>query len=1843
MLKTQFMVQQNGIRQKSLRRCCRFGHATELVFVLATGVTLLLPTTASAADLTWSTPSVGNWNATENNWNGGTVAFTNPADDAIFDPAADGATVTIDAGSITAATLTSSAIGLTINGATGTDTLAVTGLISITSGQLTLDTITTTTGAVTIASGATLNVNTNKVLSANSIDNSGALTVADGGTVEAAGEIHNESTGTVTFSGNAVLNSDSDSSGSEIVRNDGSIVVNAGVGTVDVASNALTNQGTGIIDVNTGTMNGITTLTNSSTSATAIDVASGATLGFTTLNSSAGTITAAGTLDGNVVLTGTADLDLNDGTITGTLNNQSTTAITLQGTVTGAVVQNNAGAQTTIDGATILTAGFTNTSGTLTVETGNTLTLGAASANAGTLDLNGDIAGGQTITNTGTAALAGDITGAFAQTNGTTTVDGASSVTLGMDIDDGSLTINAATTADIDIDSSATYDQNSAVTGDITTASYDANIGADITGTLTQTGGQIDIDGDTTISGAILVSGGTLTVLSPRTLTSTGGITTGVNGTLDVDGTVHLASALTNNGILDFDGDITGNQTVTNTGTATLAGDIIGSYVQSSGGTTVDGGGIFITGGMDINGGALVVDQTIQANIDVASAATYDQNAAVTGNVTTASANADIGGNITGTLLQTAGQVNIDAASTIGQIAVSGGTLDVDAATIATGLILIGGGTLNVNAATTASGDIDIQAGGTYDQNATVTGNVITSSANADIGGDITGQLQQNAGQVNIDAASTIGYIGVSGGTLTVDAATIASSGLSISSGATVNLNAGIMVTGNVTQAGSVSNTSGVDQTISTTGTWTGSGSVTSAAGVLTIVADRIVLDTNYSETGTVNLTAATVVYGSNQALSSDQASNIEVQSGDELTISSSLTVGANNGSTSLVNAGTLTINDGQTLTAESYSNTSTGTIAVGAGSTLQGTGNTLNNASALNVADGGIVIDAGAINNLLGGTTTFAGDGALDAGTGGITNDGGITVNAGARSSTQTVAVGSDALTNQGTGTLTLNSGTMNGITTLTNTSTSTTAIQVLSTTATLGFTTLSSSAGTITSTGTLDGNVALTGVADLDLDDGAITGTLDNQSTAAITIDGTVTGLFTQSSEASASTTIDGISTFTAGMDIDTGSLIINAATAADIDVASAATYDQDAAVTGNVTTASTNADIGADITGTLSQTGGQTNIDGAATIGGLITVSGGLLDVDVATTASSGISITSGVVNLNAATTLGAASSNAGTLTVGAATTLAGVLSNTGTLDVDANILGGQAVSNTGIATLSADIDGTYSQSAGSTTVDGASTISGLTSITGGAFTVNTGQTFSAAGGFTNSGGTVNLLQNATLSGTTSLLSGSLVAQASGLSITGNTTLGTSATINMADGSTFTALTVSGALTGVGGIVSLDVDLNAGTSDSIAALGSGASSGTIQIALNDLTTAGTYGAISSSGIVLLDLEATSTLTTTISGALPQDDQNVYVYSLGTINGDIVLLSGINNATAGLSGAIASAQSLVAAVINRPTSPFVTSLSAVEENEKCRPGAWVRMVGGNASATGTATTATSSTTTTTDTNFAGIQIGGDSTCFNSLIQENGWDLSYGLTAGYNIATSEQAIPGVSGAIESMTNLDMDQAYGGFYLVGARGRFSFDVQGRIDKTDFTVNSNPVGSGTALPVNDSKFDTSSYTLSAAASYAFSVPNQPQMFFVPTVGLSTTNTSDATLSFTDGSSLLLNETTTNIAFIGGTLAYSNFNEITEARTALFSTLTHYVNLSDDSTSVFTDTLSSSTDITSSALPDYTELSFGYSYNRELRRDRTTGSLRKLSVSISADGMFGSGFDSYGLTSQVRLQF
>ena len=915
------------------------------------------------------------------------------------------------------------------------------------------------------------------------------------------------------------------------------------------------------------------------------------------------------------------------------------------------------------------------------------------------------------------------------------------------------------------------------------------------------------------------------------------------------------------------------------------------------------------------------------------------------------------------------------------------------------------------------------------------------------------------------------------------------------------------------------------------------------------------------------------------------------------------------------VSGGTLTLAEDQSLSVNALSNSAA--LVLEDGATLTGTGNTFTNSGTVTIGDGGALVDAGEINNTAGGQITFAGDGTLNAdsddnsaGAEDILNAGTLTINAGAGGTTQTVAVGNDALENSGT--LAVNSGTLNGITTLTNSGDVTVAAG-----ATLGFDTLAATAGTVDVAGTLAGDLDLSGSGALDLS-------------------GTLSGDLTQTA---GTATIDGTSSITGAVQITGGSFDVDETLTLGAGLANAGTLDIDADVLGDQTLSNSGTlTLAGDVTGTVSQTAGSTTVDGTSAVSGGFDIEGGTLTIDAATTAD--IDIAAGA-----------------SLVVNSA--LTGNITNAGALDLQNDISGTWTQNGNDTVAVSADglSVGSLAFNAGTLSIADATTFnvgdngtsqedavfaSGSSLILGQGATIAMAQAGDSLR--FDSGSSLIFGQDATLTGH-SILNGAVNAEASGIVFDGNVTVGSSAVVDMANGTSGDVVTVNGALTGNGGTVSLDVDLADGaqTADTIVATGHGLSSGTLHLVLEDQTTADTYGATEAGGLVLVDLEAGSTVTATVDAtSFPTDNRNTYNYTLGNnSDGDIVLISQLNNAAAGLTGAIASAQSLVASVINRPTSPFVTTLSKLNEGEKCRPGGWARVVGGTANATGTATTATSSVETTTEASFGGIQVGLDSTCFNSLLLENGWDVSYGIIAGYNTASADQPIPGTgatAGMIDSVTELDMGQAYAGGYVVAARGRFSLDVQARAEKTDFTVNSSGLN---PLAVDDTEFDTTAYTLSAAASYALSIPNQPNLFFVPTAGLSWTRTSDADFMFNDGSQIELDASTTAISFVGGTLARTMVNEANGARSAAFATLTHYVNLSDDAASTFIDTSDISTAIRSSALPDYTEISLGYTYNRELRSDR--GSLRKFSASIRADGRFGQGFDSYGLTGQIRLQF
>ena len=136
---------QTGIRQRSLRKHCRVGRATELVFVLATGMMLALGGAAQAQDWdagnTADDPAVdaptggnGNWEegGTSNLWDLGATngAFTS-GDNATFG-APGGYTVTVDAAGVTVNDIAFTANNVAID---GPGALTISGTVSSTVGN----------------------------------------------------------------------------------------------------------------------------------------------------------------------------------------------------------------------------------------------------------------------------------------------------------------------------------------------------------------------------------------------------------------------------------------------------------------------------------------------------------------------------------------------------------------------------------------------------------------------------------------------------------------------------------------------------------------------------------------------------------------------------------------------------------------------------------------------------------------------------------------------------------------------------------------------------------------------------------------------------------------------------------------------------------------------------------------------------------------------------------------------------------------------------------------------------------------------------------------------------------------------------------------------------------------------------------------------------------------------------------------------------------------------------------------------------------------------------------------------------------------------------------------------------------------------------------------------------------------------------------------------------------------------------------------------------------------------------------------------------------------------------
>ncbi|MCH2164970.1 MAG: hypothetical protein MK098_10010 [Marinovum sp.] len=1429
----------------------------------------------------------------------------------------------------------------------------------------------------------------------NTLTNNAALNVADGGTVTDAGAIINNTTGTITFAGDATFDADdnNDSGGTDFITNEGSIVVNAGAGsttqTVAVGSDALTNQNGGTLDINSGTINGITTLTNTSTSASAIDVASGATLDADTVASSAGTITNAGDIDAAVNLTGSAALDVNSGTITGNLNVDTSGSVTLTGTVTGTLEVDSGVAD--VDGASTITGAITvgDGSGTantaeLEVSTGITLTASGnttVSGSDGLLDVDGTLTGnvanagntdndgsiGGSVTNTGTLTHAGGIGGSLTQnTGGNTTVDGAAATVTGLvDINNGTLNITNG--------NQLTGDSGGTLTTDVDIAS----------------GGTLDID-----------SGGTLV----------GNVSNASSSASINDGT--LTGDVANSGSFDNNNSVSG--TITNTGSLTHAGGAAALTQSTGGNTTIDGAAATLTGVADINAGTLNVATGGQLTADTGASATTDVDIAAG-----ATLDIDTGGTLVGNVANAGTSPSINDGTLTGDLANSG-TFDNNGSVSGT---ITNTGTLN-------------HSGGAGALTQNTTGNTTIDGAAA----TVTGLVDINAGRLNITNGNQLSAD--TGGTLTTD--------VDIAAGATLDIDTGGTLVGNVANAGTSPSIND--------GTLTGD------------LANSGTFDNNGSVSGTITNTGTLNHSGGAGALTQNTTGNTTID-GAAATVTGLVDINA--GTLNITNGNQLSADTGGTLTTD-VDIASGGTLDIDSGGTL--VGNVANASSSASVNDGTLTGD-------LANSGSFDNNGTVS---GTITNTGSLTHAGGAAALTQ-------------------NTG---------------------------GNTTIDGAAAT------------LTGVADI------------NAGTLNVATGGQLTA--------------------------DTGGT-----NATDVDVSGTAVLDNDGAIVGNVllqASAANPSENAGTITGDFQIDSGRLDIDGNSTITGVSTINAGEMRV------LDGFSLTTGAAG-GSANELTLASG--ATIEVGTGSTLANSdTTETMTFDSGSNVV-------------------LYNNA----TLGGAVIINGMLRAEGGTSTS------------TNAGSPAAI--------------GVETAGTGSATINGNVTLGSSGTIDLADGSIGDSLTINGTLTASAGTVNLDANLALGSAatDVDTVTVTGVSTGTLTIVINDVTT-GIYGDTGTNVRRIVDLAAGSSVTPVL-GSIPIDPTNTYVYSLGSDGEDIFLNATLNSATVGLVGAIGSAQTLISAVINRPTSPFITTLNNVEADQGCNDGAWFRYQNGYANATGTSEAGITSVTADTRSRYSGFQFGTDKYCFD-FTQDPATDDYYGLIFGYNQASTEQDVPNsVTGQIDSVTQLDLEQFYGGVYYAAVRGNLSYEVQARAEMTNYTINSKAMN-GVALPVDDTTFSTNAYTLSGSAAYQYGLGENSPFVVVPNIGFSITRTAEASVDLDNGARIEFDENINSVLFAGATLAYGTADEATGTSTFVFGTLTRYFNLSEDSTSTVIDSAGNETKATSTALPDYSELSLGYQFNREYGSVEA-GNLRKFSAAIRADGRVGTDFESGAITAQIRFQF
>ncbi|MBC7138437.1 MAG: hypothetical protein H5U17_06730 [Defluviimonas sp.] len=1267
-----------------------------------------------------------------------------------------------------------------------------------------------------------------------------------------------------------------------------------------------------------------------------------------------------------------------------------------------------------------------------------------------------------------------------------------------------------------------------------------------------------------------------------------GGSVADLDGSTFTIGTLGLSalSEVTTGGLV-FD-NLGSPAAITTTGTGTaritavdavLAGDL--EFDTDADATLVSGMNISGAGGLSYNGGGDVV---------VTGASAYSGGTTVTGGTITVQSGTGLG---TGGLTLDAATLVAGTDLTVSTMTVTGASTlaAVTGATLDTGAFFVGASPLTFGVAS-ESGTVDLaifdftlaDRDVTVDSGTLALGDAFSAGTFGEFVAD--GTLTVAAG-ATLDAQGFDLVLGsnkdIQGTLVLGDGGSLTTDGLDIAEGATftVGENVAVILTGNTfDNAGTTSLAAGASLTDNGAVNNLATGTINVNGAGVTIASDADAAGAEaVTNAGALNVTAGDVTVDSGSG-SFENSGTIDLAVGTGLMVAAGDT---------LSNTGTVTTAAASTLTADTVDNLAAGSVTNGGTFAVT----TFNNAGTA-INDGSLTGD---LNNS-GGTFTNSATGSV-AGT--TTISGGTVANSGTLAAVDTQAAGTfdnlaggsaDGVTNAGTGT---NAGTVASL----------------------------DNSGTFGNSGTISGAVSNTG------------------------------GTLTTSGSIGGTTTIS-------------GGTVANSGTLAAVDTQAAGTFDNLAGGSADgVTNAGTGTNAGTvasltntDGTFTNSATGA---VSGTTTIsGGAVTNAGAMASVDNSATFDNLAGGTTGAVtNAGAATNAGTMASvdNSGTLTtsgtvsgtldnaaggiVNAQGAINGAVTNAGTFTVTGALAGaGAAFDNIGAGMLSVNA-GDYT---GLGAVTNSSSAPSALSV-GSGYTLGAGSVTNAAGSEAVIDGTViaAFTNDGTLDSTGGMFSGDFAntgAAFFGSTVTVNGNASNGGSIDMRDGATDDALRVNGGLSGSGSY-GLDVDLDGRSADSIIVSG-GATSGTPGFDF------GLQGSLSSLGsdILFFDVDDAQANSYTIGGVsgLPSSGTVLHSIYQDGANGDLYVRSQVNPAVGGIAANFSLTQLLLGTVINRPQSPFVSGLAS---GEACSHGGYGRATGGRATVTGSSDNGISDLETSVDAYFSGFQAGYDMGCYDG--RYGGWDLAFGGMVGVNQGKTKQDVFAIdpldpSRYDPSMTVLgqvktDFDQTYIGAYMAARRDKFTADVQLRFDKTEYVVSST---SGTGLGLDDSEVDSESVTISSRVNYAHDL-NEDGLSLVPTAGFAYTHTGDSKLKFSGGEVLKTKSFDALIGFAGGTLAKTTIAESGTAGTTTFMSAVYYNDFAGDRDSTFTDALGGTSDISTSNLGGFGELSVGVNYVSLLDAGRWGGA-KQLNANLRVDARFGDDVeDSLGLTAQLRMSF